>query len=282
MTEARQRIPKQAEAALLFNNDHTCCICVDRSKDVQIHHIDSDETNNNPGNLAVLCLDCHSRVTGTRGLGKKYSALEVKKYKRHWEYVVIRKRKLAAGVVHPPKRAERDAFRFEIKRNVYLLTTIRSEARAKEMLDFLQTYTILQGDESYVIQQLHEAAPFFGALGALVSEYVPRYFGGLPGPKDIPIRQKDIQNLGDGIELLHWLLQLGIFGMGVNQIRSASRALCDIFEITQSYSLRKLEAKIADHLEDAKQLLQEHFGLSRAEEAVASEIIQNTLEKMFG
>ena len=41
--------------------------------------------NNDSDNLAVLCRDCHSRVTGDEGLGRRYSKLEVKKYKRSWE-----------------------------------------------------------------------------------------------------------------------------------------------------------------------------------------------------
>src|SRR2546422_6233881 len=36
-------------------------------------------------NLAVVCLDCHSRVTGARGLGQSYRPGEVRKYKRTWE-----------------------------------------------------------------------------------------------------------------------------------------------------------------------------------------------------
>lgn len=78
----RKSIPKGIESEILFLNRHTCCVCHVKEKDVQIHHIDEDNSNNDVLNLAVLCLDCHSKVTGRRGLGKSYSVLELTRYKR--------------------------------------------------------------------------------------------------------------------------------------------------------------------------------------------------------
>ncbi len=75
----------------MFANDHTCCICRDKSKHVQIHHIDGDNSNNAWRNLAVLCLNCHSKVTGDEGLGRCITAGEIKKYKETWELIVKKK-----------------------------------------------------------------------------------------------------------------------------------------------------------------------------------------------
>jgi len=52
---------------------------------VQIHHIDENKNNNDIDNLVALCLECHSKVTGNEGLGRKYSRNEIKKYKESWE-----------------------------------------------------------------------------------------------------------------------------------------------------------------------------------------------------
>lgn len=52
---------------------------------MQIHHIDGNNSNNMFHNLAVLCLDCHSIVTCDEGLGRRYSAGEVTRYKAEWE-----------------------------------------------------------------------------------------------------------------------------------------------------------------------------------------------------
>jgi hypothetical protein len=81
----RPKIPVQTAARLLAANNHTCCICGTPRKHVQIHHIDGDNSNCAEENLAVLCLDCHSRVTADEGLGRRYSEIEVREYKRRWE-----------------------------------------------------------------------------------------------------------------------------------------------------------------------------------------------------
>lgn len=96
----RPKIPADLEAEVLSDNDHTCCVCHTSGKDVQIHHIDGNRNNNVLGNLTVLCLDCHSKVTGTRGLGKRYTPVEVQLYKEDWEENVRRKRKM--NYVKPP------------------------------------------------------------------------------------------------------------------------------------------------------------------------------------
>ena len=57
MTKKRIKIPPKTEAEILFINDRTCCICRDKSKGVQIHHIDGDPSNNATENLAVVCTE---------------------------------------------------------------------------------------------------------------------------------------------------------------------------------------------------------------------------------
>jgi hypothetical protein len=82
---SRQKIPDAIAVAVLVANRHRCCICNIPHKHVEIHHTDGNNSNNDPSNLAVLCRDCHSRVTGDEGLGRRYSEEEVREYKRQWE-----------------------------------------------------------------------------------------------------------------------------------------------------------------------------------------------------
>jgi hypothetical protein len=84
----RKKTPADREATILYRERHTCCVCHDRYKDVAIHHIDGNNQNDAEDNLCVVCLDCHSRVTGRRGLGKAFSAKEVGLYKQQWEDMV--------------------------------------------------------------------------------------------------------------------------------------------------------------------------------------------------
>lgn len=62
--------------------------------EVNTHHIDGNPNNNDIQNLAVVCLDCHSKITGSRGLGKSFSPLEVTKYKKNWEFMIQSQRSL--------------------------------------------------------------------------------------------------------------------------------------------------------------------------------------------
>lgn len=87
MSKNRIPITKELSEQLLYQNRHACCICRELRKHVQIHHIDSNPSNNELKNLAVLCLDCHSLVSGDEGFGRSYSQNEVASYKKTWEKV---------------------------------------------------------------------------------------------------------------------------------------------------------------------------------------------------
>ena len=81
----RPKISQDVADELMYRNRHTCCLCHTPRKHVQIHHVDGDSANNTFANLAVLSLDCHSLVTGNEGLGRRYTAGEVTRYKAQWE-----------------------------------------------------------------------------------------------------------------------------------------------------------------------------------------------------
>lgn len=80
----RVPIPEQTAVQVLFEHDHTCCICNEPGKGVQIHHIDDDNTNPAYENLAVLCLQDHNDTQISGGFGRKLSAAEVTKYRDEW------------------------------------------------------------------------------------------------------------------------------------------------------------------------------------------------------
>lgn len=84
MPSTREKVPQGIADRLLADNRHTCCICKNR-KDVVIHHMDEDNSNNSPANLCVLCTSCHSDVHSNQGLGRSFSIGELKIYKEQWE-----------------------------------------------------------------------------------------------------------------------------------------------------------------------------------------------------
>ena len=85
MRKLRIEIPERISSKLLFLNRHRCCVCREPRKPVQIHHIDENPSNNDISNLAVLCVECHSTVSGNQGFGKNYSKKEIVLFKNNWE-----------------------------------------------------------------------------------------------------------------------------------------------------------------------------------------------------
>jgi hypothetical protein len=88
-------IPEDTAAEVLFQHDHTCCICQERGRHVQIHHIDEDPTNNDPMNLAVCCTECHNDTMIRGGFGRKLGAQEVRVYRNDWVRRVAERRRRA-------------------------------------------------------------------------------------------------------------------------------------------------------------------------------------------
>jgi hypothetical protein len=77
---------------VLFWSDRTCCVCREKGKAVQIHHIDGDNTNGEINNLAVLCLDCHTETQIHGGFHRKLDSDQVLLYRADWYRTVARDR----------------------------------------------------------------------------------------------------------------------------------------------------------------------------------------------
>lgn len=108
MQPLRAPIPGKVAAQLLYEADHTCCICRNKKFDVQVHHI-SGRADSRPANLAVLCLNCHSEVERKGGLGRVYSPTELQRYKESWLREITMRRKHS-------KTLDRSLVLFEVKR----------------------------------------------------------------------------------------------------------------------------------------------------------------------
>jgi hypothetical protein len=85
MEKFRKPVPDALATRLLVANRRTCCLCRVPGHELQIHHIDEDPANNEWENLAVLCLNCHGRVSGKPGFGRKFTVAELRAHKLDWE-----------------------------------------------------------------------------------------------------------------------------------------------------------------------------------------------------
>ena len=84
MAKARLQIPNHLANEVLFASDRTCCVCRERGKTVQIHHIDENPSNNVFENLAVLCPECHNETHVKGGFGRQLNSDLVIKYRNEW------------------------------------------------------------------------------------------------------------------------------------------------------------------------------------------------------
>src|SRR5215468_4347099 len=91
----RTPVPEDVRTLLMFRSDRTCCVCRERGQPIQIHHIDEDPGNNNPTNLAVLCLHCHNETQIRGGFGRRLDAAEVKVFRDEWDLRVEQRRETA-------------------------------------------------------------------------------------------------------------------------------------------------------------------------------------------
>lgn len=79
----RKDIDPILRSKLLLFNQHACCVC--GKAGVQIHHINGKHSDNDPANLAVLCLPHHDKATAPLGLSARLKPEEIRQYKKNWE-----------------------------------------------------------------------------------------------------------------------------------------------------------------------------------------------------
>ena len=95
MAKKRISIPVDLAAEVLFAADRTCCVCQERGKATQIHHIDGNRNHNAFENLAVLCFECHNETQIEGGFGRTLNTPLVTKYRNEWLKDVKLRRDLA-------------------------------------------------------------------------------------------------------------------------------------------------------------------------------------------
>lgn len=134
-------IPVDVAAKVLFLADRTCCVCREKGKPVQIHHIDSNNANHKMQNLAVLCLGCHTETQIQGGFHRKLDADQVMLYRDDWQNIVARQR--AADVTSLAGGNGRG----DAGLDVQLITSIAESLRENEQYELLAIYYSTWGND---------------------------------------------------------------------------------------------------------------------------------------
>lgn len=98
MAKRRVQIPDDIATEVQFRSDRTCCVCREKGKSIQIHHIDEDPSNYDEDNLAVLCFECHNSTQTGGGFGRKLDGHQILKYREDW-YARVQKRRNMADII---------------------------------------------------------------------------------------------------------------------------------------------------------------------------------------
>jgi hypothetical protein len=86
MVERRKQIPPKTQTLVLRQSRRRCCICFglhrdDSVKKGQIAHLDKDRNNNDPENLAWMCLEHHDEFDSRTSQTKSLQLAEAKAYR---------------------------------------------------------------------------------------------------------------------------------------------------------------------------------------------------------
>jgi len=84
MPKRRPPIPSALAHRLLYAAARTCCVCRDRSKAVQLHHVDQNNENNVESNLVVICNDCHDEAHTHHSNSRNLDPREIRRCKATW------------------------------------------------------------------------------------------------------------------------------------------------------------------------------------------------------
>jgi hypothetical protein len=142
----RKPLSPVLERKILVKNRHCCCICHKDGigKEVWIHHIDGNNSNNVLSNLAVLCILHASQadaglISGKLGAGKKLKPDEVREFKKNWETKIEQENNIQKNIVSIEKREQLEIlYFFEInKTKNEILSCEKDSVLIEEKLDFL-------------------------------------------------------------------------------------------------------------------------------------------------
>jgi len=225
-----------------------------KGKHVQIHHIDGDDTNNALANLAVLCLECHSRVTGDEGLGRSYTPGEIRQYKRTWESIA--KEKLIGKESRPTPGKEGVSY-FEVTA-CEILAMDDGDPRIGEKLRTLHQLNTIVGCTDEILDSFFHLAIQSSMsqkqTAVMLANHIYQLFFHFVGPDTISLGSGDESHLKQGVELLGTIGHFnGEFSKDMEVIEAVCDNLYNMCEIAVWYNLEEIGALVISKLQKTRE-----------------------------
>jgi hypothetical protein len=246
--EKRKNILMAVEEELLFRCNHTCAICRNEGKDIQIHHIDGNHNNNNIKNLIAVCLDCHSRVSGSRGLGKSYRPGEVRRYKLAWEKQVEDSHR-----VHRPQIRYQKELITQIDLIICEILALKApNPRIGLLFGVLHELQLWRGTREInrkLLEGMDHLALMTGLgapqVGPLVADFLWKLCWHFVDPEWVPMDKVDIRFVIDCIDALETLAKFNCeFGKGRRTVVAVSQSAEQFLDIGIWYQKKSIIKKV--------------------------------------
>jgi len=305
----REKIPKSIEEKLLIKNRHCCCICRWRGigKEINIHHIDGNNSNNDISNLSILCLEHASMADaglreGKLGSGKKLSPKEVKEFKAIWEKmndIEIQESKIS--IPKNEKRYLEILYDFEIRKSIAEIASLKEEPKQNEKIEEKFNYfnqlafeELMSNIDIRMILLKAYSDYSFKAIGndkfsEMMAESIYSFSWHLVGPKEVSIVDNDKKVIFKSLEVLK---SFGTFVGEFNNISSVKK-ICEIIEqlgiIIIWYNLEDKMNEIINIISELKKSCNKYTGFEMIEgrEKIIEndrkerlKIVSNTLYKL--
>ena len=299
----RKPIPSNKERQILVKNRHCCCICQKDGigKEVWIHHIDGNNSNNAMSNLAVLCVTPHASqadaglAPGKQGAGKKLKPDEVREFKKIWERKIEEENKIQRKILPIQKRKQLEVlYFFEINKiKNEILSLENNNKLVKEKFDFLDQLVVEEFISGIRIRKIlsdayNDMAPqTFGEESEKVKRLAKSIWGlfiHLVGPDYVKIDKEDKTLFKKSINTIE---TLGSFAAEFSDKRTALKEVCsiiyDLGEIVHWYNLsseKKKMIKILNKIKKASNKYEKGKKEVSKEKLARIKIVEATIVKL--
>lgn len=277
----RIKIPQTTVDQLMFNADHTCCICKQKGRSVQINHMSGDPSNNDYDNLIVLCLEHHEAVSRKSSMVKGYSVGELKLYKRQWEYEVRKNR----GLI-PEDRPKGKPLSPIDEIVVEVLSIPDGDKRACEKLDKLYQIYLWLGYKKEIFDALGHLSLMAGLgytrLSTKLADIIYQLNWHFAGPRDIPMEKNEVRRVKNSIEHLETIGKFaGEFNRKLSVIKAVCRNLQNFHYLAILYQKRDIEQKVVSALHSVKKACMTTYEKEEKRFLKGSKIVDETTESIL-
>lgn len=258
----RKPLPKGLERKIITKNRYCCCVCQKDGlgKEILIHHIDGNNSNNVLSNLAILCLT-HASIAdaalskGKLGSGKKLKPNTIKEFKNIWERKIEEEAKIKKTPIPSYKKKQLEIlYQFEINKTKNEILSFKdSDKRIKEKFSFFDQLVLEELICNLSLRKILIKAYSDIAIQSIDSPQLIKrltkslwgLFLHLVGPEYVKIYKEDIVLFNKSIDTL---ITLGQWAGEFTEDRAALKQVCsmihDFCEIAHWYKLKAEKRKL--------------------------------------